>query len=329
MAIAAVLLSLILVVGSITTASAAAETPLPMPSSYTASLTATILSALGFQNLSAAAANFSGTTPTTIFGPMDSSLLTCPSCSIPLLLREHSVLGLYPLRFLRTLAFGTRIGTLAADRCLTVTSGAAQKVFINGVEITKPDLFNNGLLIVHALQGFVSHLSPLSCAVENMTTLSFPQQPPPTAAFLIARSMLKDAMTRLRVGGYSLVALAMRLKYSDLSDLRSMTLFAIDDESIFLDGGGEGRAYVADMGFHIVPNMLLTAADLIALPRGAELPTMESGRFLVVTSAGDGGPLAPTRINFAKVKRFDVVRNQRIVVHGLSTPLRHVDHPIT
>ncbi|KAL8055036.1 hypothetical protein ABFX02_04G030100 [Erythranthe guttata] len=326
---AAVLLSLTLIISFL---SAAESTPpLPPYANYT-SLTATILSTLGFRDLAGGgAASFSAATPTTIFAPTDSSLLTCPTCCIPLLLQEHSVPGLYPLHFLRTLAFGTKIGTFAANRCLTVTTSSAaaavtasKEVFVNGVEVTKPDLYNNGLLIVHGLQGFVSHLSPLSCTVESMTSLSVPQRPPPTAAFLTMHFMLKDAMTTLRTTGYSIVALAMRVKYSELSDLKTLTLFAIDDESIFLDGGGS-HAYVAELGFHILPNRLLTAADLISLPRGTALPTMEPGRDLVVTSSGDGGPVAPTRINYVKVKRFDLVRNQRIVVHGLSTPFRHVD----
>lgn len=148
------------------------------------------------------------------------------------------------------------------------------------------------------------------------------------------RSMLKDAMTRLRISGHSIVALAMRAKYSELSDLKSMTLFAIDDESIFMDGGGGGggegggHAYLAELGFHIVPNRLLTAGDLMGLPIGTTLPTMESGRNLVVTRAGGGGPLAPMRINYVKVKRFEMVHNNRIVVHGLSLPFHRLDHPV-
>ncbi|GFP92303.1 fasciclin-like arabinogalactan protein 21 [Phtheirospermum japonicum] len=331
MSTAAVLLTLILTTTFLSASGGFA--PSSPPSNFqNASLIAAILSTLGFQDLSAAAAaaNISGAAPITIFAPADSSLLTCPTCSIPLLLQEHSLPGLYPLHFLRTLAFGTKTESLAAGRCLTVTASsgptATAKVFINGVEITKPDLFNNGVHIVHGLKGFVSHLSPLSCAVETMSSLSFPQQAPPMAALFNMRLMLKDAMTRLRVGGYSVVALAMRIRYLELSDLRSMTLFAIDDESIFVDGDRGGQAYVAELGFHIVPNRLLMAADLIGLPGGTALPTMARGRSLVVTSAGDGGPLAPTRINYAKVKSFDLVHNTRIVVHGLSKPFRHVDH---
>lgn len=327
----------------ISTASSAAVAPSLPPTAATPSSISAILSSLGFQDLSAAAtaANLSAATPTTIFAPTDSSLLTCPSCSAALLLQEHSVAGLYPIHFLRRLAFGTKIESLAANRCLTVTASAyaaadsasARRVFINGVEIAKPDFFNNGLVIVHAIQGYVSHLSPHSCAVESMTTLAFLPQPPPSAAALSSmRLMLKDAMRGLRVSGYSIVALAMRVKYSDLLDLKSMTLFAINDVSVFVDGGhggGGGQTYVDDMGFHIVPNSLLTAADLMRLPIGAALPTMERGRHLVVTSAGAGGPLAPMRINFVKLEKFDLVVNKRIAVHGLSVPFHDVNFPVS
>lgn len=302
---------------------------------YPPSLFAAILSALGFQDLSVAVANanLSLITPATIFAPADSSLPTCPTCNLPLLLQEHSVLGLYNLHFLRNLAFGTKIETLANNRCLTITSSsltnpsgdiATRKVFVNGVEITKPEIFNNGLLIVHGIQGFMSHLSPISCTIEKMTTLAYPDAPPPTATFLVHRSMLKEAMAELRVGGFSLVALAMRVKYPELSNLKSMTIFAIDDESIFAGGGGHG--YVTDLMFHIVPNRILKECHLMALPVGTVIPTMEHGQKLVVTTASGGGFLSPMRINYVKIKRYDLVVNERIVVHALSTPFPHVYH---
>ncbi|KAK4407146.1 hypothetical protein Sango_0295600 [Sesamum angolense] len=335
MATANLLLFLVLIIAFIFTTATAALAP-SLPPSTTTSLVAAILSTLGFQDLAAAAAaiNLSAAIPATIFAPTDFSLLTCPSCSVPLLLQEHSLPGLYPIQFLRTLDFGTKIESLATNRCLTITASSSgftttRKVFINGVEITKPDLFYNGLLIIHGIQGFVSHLSPFSC--RSTTSLDLPEQPPPMAAFSIMRLMLKDAMTMLRISGYSIVALAMRVKYSELADLKSMTLFAIDDESIFMEGGsgeGRGHAYVEELGFHIVPNRLLTAGGLMGLPIGTMLPTMKSGQNLVVTNAGGEGPLKPMRINYVKVKRYDVVHNNRIVVHVVPTPFPRLDHPV-
>lgn len=151
-----------------------------------------------------------------------------------------------------------------------------------------------------------------------MTSLSYPRNLPPIAAFVMMRLMLKDAMMRLRISGYSVLALAMRVKYPELSDLMSMTLFALDDSSIF--AGGSGHSYVADLGFHVVPNRLLMAADLVSLPKGTELPTMEKGQNLVITTAGGSGRLAPMRINYMKIKNFDMVHNKKIVVHVLSMP---------
>ncbi|GMP98990.1 hypothetical protein CsSME_00046650 [Camellia sinensis var. sinensis] len=303
------------------------SSPFP-PSSSSPALLGPILAKLGFLQLADAAAENHSTTaaaelrgPATIFAPADSSLLTCPSCSVPLLLQEHSIAGLYPLHHLRKLAFGTKIETLASSRCITITSDEnSSNVFVGGMEITDPDLYNDDRVVIHRLRGFVSHLSPISCNIERMSSLSFPP-PPPMAGFYIMRLMLKDAMLRLRISGFSVLALALRVKYSELLDLRALTLFALDDESIF----AKGNSYVSDLGLHIVPNRRLMAADLESFPAATVLPTMEWGRSLVVTTAGGGGPFAPMRINYEKVKSFDFVYNLKIAVHVLSSPFRSVN----
>ncbi|XP_027108837.2 fasciclin-like arabinogalactan protein 21 [Coffea arabica] len=301
---------------------------------YPTTLIASILSTLGFQELSSAAvdANLSTSTPITIFAPSDSSLLTCPSCSLPLLLQEHAVPGLYPNHFLRNLAFGTKLETLASEHCLTITSSAAQNVstrvvFVNGVEISEPDLFNNGVFLIHGLRGFVSHLSPLSCNVERMTTLSFPQpwlHKSPLSS--IMRLMLKDAIIRLRFGGYSIVSLALKVKFGELSELKSMTVFALDDISIF---SGAGYAYLHHFRFHVVPNRRLMAADLLSLQAATTLPTMEIGQNLVVTAAGGGGQFSPVKINYVKVTTMDLLHNSRIVVHAVSTAFPRMHHHLS
>ncbi|KAL2482545.1 fasciclin-like arabinogalactan protein 21 [Forsythia ovata] len=50
------------------------------------------------------------------------------------------------------------------------------------------------------------------------------------------------------------------------------------------------------------------------------MPTMEKGQSLVITTANGGSPLTPMRINYMKIKDFDMVYNKKIVVHGLSMP---------
>ncbi|XP_020236919.1 fasciclin-like arabinogalactan protein 21 [Cajanus cajan] len=319
-----------------------------------------ILSHLGFHELATAAPSLSDaantgssawTGPSTIFAPSDASLRACFSCSVPSLLREHIVPGLFTIDYLRKLAFGTKIETLSPGRCVTVTSDilhlntntknntAAAKVFVGGVEITQPDLFNNGMVVVHGLQGFVSPLSPFSCDVERMNSLSFPFHPDhrsghghghgqhhlhATSAMVqpaIMRLMLRDAMLRLRNNGFSILALAMKVKYAELVTLNNMTVFAVDDLSIFAGS----HSYISNIRFHIVPNHYLSIADLEKLPVGTALPTLERGQPLLITTSGGGETQAPMRINYVRVKVADVIRNVKIVVHSVYLPFPHIN----
>ncbi|KAJ7945371.1 fasciclin-like arabinogalactan protein 21 [Quillaja saponaria] len=307
-----------------------------------------ILSHLGFHELAMAAPSLSDSTtittsawngPSTLFAPSDSSLRSCYSCSLPNLLREHIVPGLFTIEYLRKLAFGTKIETLSPGRCITVTSDTFngnnnsttnEKVFIGGLEITQPDLFNNGLVVIHGLRGFISPLSPFSCDVERMTSLSFPYHPdhrsaqhfqhPSTVHPAIMRLMHRDAILRLRNNGFSILSLAMKVKYAELVTLNNMTVFAVDDVSIF----SGSQTYISNVRFHIVPNQYLTMADLERLPVGTALPSLERGQSLMITTAGGGPTAAPLRINYVRIKVPDVMRNVKIVVHSVYLPFPHI-----
>ncbi|CAI0429025.1 unnamed protein product [Linum tenue] len=262
--------------------------------------------------------------PSTLFAPSDASLHSCYSCSVPSLLREHIVPGLFTMDYLRKLAFGTKVETLTPGKCITVTSSSANaKIFIGGVEITRPDLFNNGFLVIHGIQGYIAPLSPFSCDVERLNSLTFPFQQPdrvpvPGGPPAVMRLMMRDAILRLRNNGFSILALAMRVKYPELIALSNMTIFALDDFSIF----SGSYSYISSVRFHIVPNQLLTIADLERLPVGCTLPTLESGQSLVVTTAASAA--APMRINYVRIKLPDVMRNLKIAVHGIYLPFPRI-----
>ncbi|XP_010247034.1 PREDICTED: fasciclin-like arabinogalactan protein 21 [Nelumbo nucifera] len=292
-----------------------------------------ILANLGFHELAMAVPSLSDSAfttwngPSTLFAPTDASIRSCGSCSVPRLLREHIVPGIFSLDYMRKLAFGTKIETMSSGRCITVTSADNNsKIFVGGVEITQPDIFNNGIIVVHGLNGFVAPLSPFSCNVERMTSLSFPPQPsaPERTQYFtqspVMRLMLRDAMLRLRNNGFSVLSLAMRVKYAELVNLQNMTIFTLDDMSIF----SGGHAYVSNVRFHIVPNRYLMNVDLSKLPAGTLLPSLEHGQNLVVTTAG-GGP-SPMRINYVRIKIPDVMHNLKIVVHSVYLPFPHL-HP--
>ncbi|KAM0055342.1 putative FAS1 domain-containing protein [Helianthus debilis subsp. tardiflorus] len=301
-----------------------------------------ILANLGFQELSIAVPSLSDDSsfttwngPTTLFAPTDASIRSCSSCSAARLLREHFVPGLFAYDYLRKLAFGTKIETMDPGRCITVTSSNDgnnnTKIFIGGVEITRPDLFNNGIVVVHGLQGYVAPLSPFSCNIERMTSLSFPpqitdrnrqsvaEQSVQYPAYIM-RLMLRDAVLRLRNSGFSILALAMKMKSSELMNLQNFTVFALDDVSIF----SGSHAYVNNVRFHIIPNKLLAISDLEKISSGTLLPTLESGQSLMVTTAA--GTFTPMRINFVRIKVPDVMRNLKIVVHSIYLPFPHL-HP--
>ncbi|XP_008791919.1 fasciclin-like arabinogalactan protein 21 [Phoenix dactylifera] len=328
-------------------ASAAGSGSPPPQEPHQATLLGSILANLGFQELAMAvpalvssASAAASSSPFTVFAPSDDSIRSCAACSPAALLREHLVPGLFSKIHLSKIAFGTKLETASPGRCLTVTSTsprpgsnssspAAVKIFVDGVEVTRPDLFNDGRIVIHGLQGFVSPLSPLSCLQDH---IPYPNSySPPEIAGNIHRSaivqlMLRDAMVRLRIRGYSILALAMRIKYAELAGLQNMTVFALDDSAIFAGG----HAYVTNVRFHVVPNRLLMHADLLRLPAGTALPTLVHGQHLVVTNSGSAGAAAvgPSgsglRINYVPIKAPDAVYNSKIVVHGIFLPFPHL-----
>ncbi|KAJ4963797.1 hypothetical protein NE237_023736 [Protea cynaroides] len=264
-----------------------------------------------------------------LFAPSDASIQSCVSCSVTQLLREHMVPGIFSFDYLHKIAFGTKLETMSPGRCITVTSAENNtKIYIGGVEITHPDLYNNGVVVVHGLQGFVAPLSPSSCNVGRMNSLSFPTTPSfadhshSVSQYPLMKLMLRDAMLRLRNNGFSVVSLALWMKYPELVNLRNMTVFAVDDESIFAGG----NAYISSVRFHIVPDRLLMDADLANLPMGTVLPTLETGQTLVVTTAGAGGA-SSIRINYVRVRNPDVMHNLNIVVYNVVWPFPHIHPP--
>ncbi|XVF61683.1 hypothetical protein PTKIN_Ptkin08bG0150500 [Pterospermum kingtungense] len=303
------------------------------------SLLAPLLSHLGFNELATAAPSLATDStivnpwsgPYTIFAPSDASVRTCISCSTLSILREHMVPGLLTTDYLRKLTFGTKIETLSPGRCITVTSTVnshknftVHKIFIGGVEITHPDLFNNGLIIVHGLQGYISPLSPFSCDVERMTSLSFPfhdhslpnQQLPQPQNVSLMRFMLRDAMLQLKNNGFAVLSIAMRIKYPELVPFSNVTIFALDDMSIF----SGSYSYVNNVRFHIVPEQYLTIADLERLPVGTTLATLDRGQSLVVTTSGGGIVKNQMRINYVRIKAADVIKNLNVIVHSIYFP---------
>ncbi|XP_031497998.1 fasciclin-like arabinogalactan protein 21 [Nymphaea colorata] len=284
------------------------------------------LTSLGYTQLASAIPSFSDSSlfsawnlPVTVFVPVNDSI-----DASTFLINEHTVPGSFTFQFLYKLKPHSVLGTISPGRCLAFThqdnATTMAAILVNSVPIVEPDMYNDGTLVVHGIQAPIAPLPPSSCDLPTPTAdMPFPLGPyaqPSTTS--VVSLMLRHAMLSLRENGYSILALAMRIRYPDLVRLQNMTVFALDDGAIF----SGGHAYVHNVRFHIVPNRFLTHADLMAMPLGTVLPTLARGERLVVTSTGDG-----VRINYVPIRSPDVLVNLHVVVHGVFLPFPHLLHP--
>ncbi|XP_051184382.1 uncharacterized protein [Lolium perenne] len=291
-----------------------------------------VLTSLGYNEMASAAPLLVDEPPLarwpgaiTVFAAPDAFLqASCPMCSRHHLLLQHIAMGYYPYAELASAAT-MKIPSAAVGLCLKIASQRGPfgvhyaRIFADGVEVSHPELYNDGRYVVHGLHGFLRPLTH-SCFDDippRHAARSAHSSSKATAASVV-RIMLRDAIARLRDGGYGFVALAMRVKFADLERFANVTLFALDDQAIFVGGGHD---YVSAVRFHVVPDHRLTRADLRRLRPGTILPTMAGeGQSLVVTHASNHD----VRINYIPIKDPDVVVNSRVAVHGVYVPFPRI-----
>ncbi|TVU10159.1 hypothetical protein EJB05_43670, partial [Eragrostis curvula] len=326
---------------------AAASPPVPVHASAEAMVAsgddmglqqlAKVLASLGYNEMASAAALLADVPSVagwpgaiTIFAAPDVFLqASCPGCSRRHLLLEHIALGYYPYYEL-TAAPTLKLPSASVGFCLNVAAQPGPFVihhvnlYVDGVEVSHPELYNDGRYVVHGLRGFVPPLSHASCYEaahhhhhrrHHLTARSATTSAATAAS--IVRIMIREAISRLRDGGFGFVSLAMRVKFAELEKLTNMTVFALDDQAIFT-GGGQG--YVSSVRFHIIPGHRLTRANLLQLRPGTKLPTLAGEDQKLVITHGAGSGSDEVRINYIPVKEPDVVVNSRVAVHGIYVP---------
>ena len=110
------------------------------------------------------------------------------------------------------------------------------RIYVDGVLVSHPELYNDGRYVFHVLHGF---LRPLvhSCFHDDVPPL------PPRQGHHLGRDaasmvpiMLRDAIAHLEDGGYGFVVLAMRVKFAEMEKFPNLTMFALDDQAIFVGG---------------------------------------------------------------------------------------------
>ncbi|VAH16550.1 unnamed protein product [Triticum turgidum subsp. durum] len=182
---------------------------------------ARVLTALGYDEMVSAAtlhpnlprlARWHG--PITIFAPPDISLQTsCSMCSRRRLLLDHIALGYYPYSEL-TAAPTIKIPSASVNLCLNIdtVSGTFSvhhaRLFVEGVETSHPEVYNDGRYIVHGLRTFLQPLSRYSCFDRSHSYHchgdSMPTRSDATSVSMSAMRVsvrIREAIARLRDAG--------------------------------------------------------------------------------------------------------------------------------
>ncbi|CAD6340253.1 unnamed protein product [Miscanthus lutarioriparius] len=310
---------------------------------------AKVLASLGYNEMASSATLLADTASVaawpgaiTVFAAPDVFLQhSCPECSRRHLLLDHMALGYFPYAELAA-APAMKLPSASVGFCLDVAAQPQRgpfsvhhaSLYVNGVMVSEPELYDDGRYVVHGLHGFIPPLSRASCVEDDAHAHHHHQvhlhhyrrhhhlsarsaATSAATAASVVRIMIREAISRLRDSGFGFVALAMRVKFAELEKLSNLTVFALDDQVIFT-GGGHG--YVSAVRFHIVPGHRLTRADLLLLRPGTILPTLAGEDQKLVITLGSGSATDEVRINYIPVKEPDVVINSRVAVHGIYLP---------
>ncbi|RLN08376.1 uncharacterized protein C2845_PM11G15830 [Panicum miliaceum] len=273
---------------------------------------AKVLASLGYNEMASAATLLAdlpsvATWPgaVTVFAAPDIFLrAACPGCSRRHLLLDHMALGYFPYAEL-TATPTVKLPSASVGFCLDVAAEHGPfsvhhaSLYVDGVKISHPELYDDGRYVVHGLHGILPPLTHASCIEgahrhqvhvhhhsrrhHHLSARSAAASAATAAS--VVRIMIRDSISRLRDSGFGFVALAMRVKFAELEKPANLTVFALDDQAIFT-GGGHG--YVSAVRFHIVPGHRLTRAELLRLYPGAILPTLagEDQKLVITRGAG-------------------------------------------
>ncbi|WCJ39070.1 hypothetical protein M5689_020091 [Euphorbia peplus] len=128
-----------------------------------------------------------------------------------------------------------------------------ETALVGNVQIQFPDLYHNGLLVIHGMQdGVIVHLSPESCFTN------FPQQ----HHHIHSEFVLEAAIMCL------LLLASVRENYNDLISIIRITMSAL--QTTFLFHGSDL------IRFHIIPTVYLNMSELEKLAAHLKDPLMIS-----------------------------------------------------
>ncbi|KAL3510633.1 hypothetical protein ACH5RR_030034 [Cinchona calisaya] len=249
----------------------------------------------------------------TIFTPPDSAFVAAGQPSLSLLLLHFSPLSL-SLQSLSSLPFSSTIPTLSRTHTplfITTPSENPTKISINNVEISGSPLFDDGFVVVFAVEKFfeADFTLPSPQLGTNFTTECVKFNT--FSRFLGASGVLKSR-------GYSIIATFLDLQLmgfmgSDKSPSENemkLTVFAPLDE-VLVGESGNFLEYTSIFLRHLLP-CKLNWNELNRIGNETTFGNYVQGLTMKIEKSGD-----KVMVNGIEITAPDLYENERVAIHGM------------
>ncbi|KAK6146803.1 hypothetical protein DH2020_020672 [Rehmannia glutinosa] len=253
-------------------------------------------------------------TTLTIFSPPDAAFASSGQPSLAHLLLHFSPLSLSPASLL-SLPFSSTIPSLSPSKHLFVTSMQPNQISINNVGISQSPIFDDGFVIVYAIDNFFD--------LNFSLTLTNSTKPNPKSDFqclkLESTSQFEEASGVLKSRGYSIIASFLDLQLIGFldggglsEDVMKWTVFAPVDEELVRFSGDFLRYFSLFMR-HLAP-CRVEWSDLEEMANGTVVSNNVNGFSLEITKDEDNEILM---VNGVEITFPDMYESEWLVIHGI------------
>ncbi|KAL6543812.1 hypothetical protein OROGR_010309 [Orobanche gracilis] len=248
----------------------------------------------------------------TIFSPSNAAFSSFGQPSLPHLLLHFSPLSLSPSSLL-SLPFSSTIPSLSPSKHLVITSDEPNEISINNVRISEPPIFDDGLVIVYAIDSFFN----LNFTLTNANSTKANPRSDFQCLNLEAVSKFEEASGALKLRGYSIVASFLDLQlvgyFGRSDDIMKWTVFAPVDSELVKLISGDFLSYSSLFMRHFAP-CKLGWNDLEKMVNGTVISNNVNGFSLSVTRNEDDEIVM---VNGVQITFPDMYENEWLVIHGI------------
>ncbi|GER32815.1 fasciclin-like arabinogalactan protein [Striga asiatica] len=312
-------LPLSLLIFSITILSAVSQPQSPMPPPQSIIDAAETLASSGYTAMSLTLQLIAPTLPLpsaaitslTIFSPPDSAFSTSGQPSLAHLLLHFSPLSLSPSSLL-SLPFASTVPSLSPASHLVVTSGQPEKISINNVGISETPIFDDGFVVVYAIDNFFD----LNFTLADANPANPNPRSDSQCLKLESSSRFGDASGVLKSRGYSLFSSFLDLQLigflgNSHDSVKPWTAFApMDKELVQFSGDFVGLSSLFMR--HLAPCKVMWN-DMDEMANGTVVSNNVSGFSLEITK----DEVDTVMVNGVEITFPELYESEWLVVHGI------------